>query len=237
MGDLMAARKDPTLEEIRARVAKRAAAEAAQPTTTSPPEDNAAALAVASARFTAQSSRSSRAARCSASRLSISRPISAPRCASHVCCRSRKTCSVNGTPSPEYRELVDELQALGRSLKERQIQPIIVYAGTSTIYPAARYLILVGHRRWTGAHLAGLEALDAIVVDPPSQQERVRLQYIENDEREDFSDMERAWALQQMRQALGERATWEDVETHLKLSNARRNQLTRLRPLSPPSRL
>jgi ParB/RepB/Spo0J family partition protein len=143
----------------------------------------------------------------------------------------------NGEPSPEYRDLVAELKELGQSLKERQIQPIVVYPGTSSIYPAARYLILIGHRRWTGAHLVGLEALDAIVVDPPTQEERVRLQYIENDEREDFSDMERAWALQQMRQAMGEGSTWEDVEARLKLSNARRNQLTRLLAFKPSQQI
>jgi ParB-like chromosome segregation protein Spo0J len=52
-----------------------------------------------------------------------------------------------GEPAPEYRTIVAELIALGQSLRERQIQPIIVYPGSNPAYPAARYLILVGHRR------------------------------------------------------------------------------------------
>jgi len=229
----MPPRKDPTLEEIRARVAKRDAAEAVRPATTSTPEDNATALATASARFYGSVEQLIQSR--SIQRIPIEHiaPDIRPEMRQPRLLPLPEDLLVNGTPSPEYRDLVAELRVLGQSLKERQIQPIVVYAGASTIYPVARYLILIGHRRWTGAHLAGLEALDAIVVDPPTQEERVRLQYIENDEREDFSDMERAWALQQMRHALGERATWEDVEARLKLSNARRNQLTRLLAFKP----
>lgn len=103
----------------------------------------------------------------------------------------------HGQPVPAYRELVVELLTLGQSLKDQQIQPIVVYPGTSTAYPAARYLILVGQRRWTAAHLVNIETLDAVVVDPPTPAERVRIQYAENEDREEFSDMERAWALLQ----------------------------------------
>ncbi len=134
---------------------------------------------------------------------------------------------VNDQPAPAYRELVGELLTLGQSLKEQQIQPIVVYHGASDAYPAARYLILVGQRRWTAAHLVGLEALDAVVVDPPTPADRVRIQYAENEDREEFSDMERAWALLQMKQAMHE-APWEEVEARLQLSRARRQQLLRL---------
>ncbi len=134
---------------------------------------------------------------------------------------------VNGQPAPAYRELVLELFALGQSLKERQIQPIVVYPGASETYPAARYLILVGQRRWTAACLVGLDSLDAIVVDPPAPADRVRIQYAENEDREEFSDMERAWTLLQMKQAMND-ATWEDVEERLQMSRSRRQQLLRL---------
>jgi ParB/RepB/Spo0J family partition protein len=139
---------------------------------------------------------------------------------------------VQGQPVPAYRELVAELQTLGQSLKEQQIQPIVVYPGTNDDYPAARYLILVGQRRWTAANLVGLDALDAIVVDPPSPADRVRIQYAENEDREEFSDMERAWSLQQMKQALSD-APWEEVETRLQLSRTRRHQLIRLLTFTP----
>lgn len=137
-----------------------------------------------------------------------------------------------GQPLAEYRELVAELVTLGESLKERQIQPIVVFPGTSSAQPSVRYLILVGQRRWTAAHLVGLKALDAIVVEPPTPAERVLIQYAENEEREEFSDMERAWSLHQMKQALND-APWEEVETRLHMSRARRQQLLRLMAFSP----
>jgi ParB/RepB/Spo0J family partition protein len=133
----------------------------------------------------------------------------------------------HGQPVPAYRELVAELLTLGQSLKQRQIQPIVVYPGTNAAYPAVRYLILVGQRRWTAAHLVDIDMLDAIVVDPPSPADRVRIQYAENEDREEFSDMERAWALLQMKQAMSE-APWEEVEERLQMSRARRQQLLRL---------
>jgi len=137
-----------------------------------------------------------------------------------------------GQPVPAYRELVTELLALGASLKERQIQPIVVYPGTSEMYPAARYLLLVGQRRWTAALLVGLASIDAVIVDPPTQADRIRIQYAENEDREEFSDMERAWALQQMKHALGD-APWEEVEARLQMSRARRQQLLRLTAFTP----
>jgi ParB/RepB/Spo0J family partition protein len=137
-----------------------------------------------------------------------------------------------GAPAPGYADLAAELLDLGRSLLERQIQPIIVYEGASSTYPAARYLILVGQRRWTAACLIGIEALDAIIVEAPTPAERVRIQYAENEDREEFSDMERAWALQQMKAALDD-APWEDVEARLQLSRTRRHQLTRMLAFTP----
>jgi ParB/RepB/Spo0J family partition protein len=133
----------------------------------------------------------------------------------------------NGQPTPAYRELVGELLTLGHSLKQQQIQPIVVYPGLSAVYPAARYLILVCQRRWTAANLVDMERIDAVVVDPPTPADRVRIQYTENEDREEFSDMERAWALQQMKLALND-APWEQVEDRLRMSRARRQQLLRL---------
>jgi ParB/RepB/Spo0J family partition protein len=133
----------------------------------------------------------------------------------------------DGSVAPEYVALSDALRDLGASLCERQIQPIIVYPGISEHYPSARYLILVGHRRWLAANLTHLADLDAIIVDPPSPEERIQLQYAENEERADFTDMERAWALRQMKAALSE-APWEEVERRFRLSSTRRHELTRL---------
>lgn len=139
---------------------------------------------------------------------------------------------VQGRPSPAYVDLAASLIELGRSLQERQIQPIVVYPSTSEGFPEARYLILVGHRRWTAAQLVGLDALDAVVVDPPTPADRVRVQYAENEDRADFSDMERVWALQQMKQALGD-APWEAVEERFQMSRGRRQELLRLSNFTP----
>ena len=231
----MPQKSNPTLDEIRARVAKRDAAEAGQPARA--PEGEAAAMAAATARFYGSVDQLIQNRTVQRVQIGHIAPDIRPEMRQPRLLPLPEDLIIHGEPPPEYRDLVAELRALGQSLKERQIQPIVVYPGTSSLYPAARYLILIGHRRWTAAHLAGLETLDAIVVDPPTQEERVRLQYIENDEREDFSDMERAWALQQMRQAMGEGATWEEVEARLRLSNARRNQLTRLLAFKPSQQI
>jgi ParB-like chromosome segregation protein Spo0J len=80
--------------------------------------------------------------------------------------------------------------------------------------------------------LSGVEALDAVVVEPPTMAERVRVQYAENEAREEFSDMERAWALTQMKQAL-EEAPWDAVEAQFGISRTRRHKLTRLLAFTP----
>ncbi|MBX0328847.1 ParB/RepB/Spo0J family partition protein [Oscillochloris sp. ZM17-4] len=138
----------------------------------------------------------------------------------------------DGQPVPLYADLVATLLDLGRSLQQRQIQPIVAYHGISEAYPAARYLILVGHRRWTAAQLVGMPELDTIVIDPPSPADRVRLQYAENEDRADFTDMERAWALAQMKRALDD-APWETVEERFQMSRTRRQELLRLLAFSP----
>lgn len=225
----MPAKKNPTFDEIRARVARRDTPEA-------PPavaEDDTAAVAAATTRFFGSVDQLIQSHAIQRIPVGHIAPDIRPEMRQPRLLPLPEDLVIQGESAPSYHDLVEDLRALGRSIQERQIQPIVVYPGVSTVYPAVRYLILIGHRRWTAAHLVGLDALDAIVVAPPAADERVRLQYIENDEREDFSDMERAWALQQLRQALGEAGTWEEVESQLRISNARRSQLTRLLAFRP----
>src|SRR5215212_10836065 len=138
----------------------------------------------------------------------------------------------NGEWDEAYQPLIDELLALGRSLQARQIQPIVVYPGTSTSYPVAQYLIAAGHRRWTAAVLLGMATIDAVVIDPPTPEDLADIQYSENEDRADFSDMERAWALARMKQVLRD-APWESVEQRFRLSEGRRKQLMRLMAFTP----
>jgi ParB/RepB/Spo0J family partition protein len=138
----------------------------------------------------------------------------------------------NGEWDEDNRPAIDELLSLGRSLQERQIQPIVIYPGTSEAYPNAQYLIAAGHRRWTAAVLVGMATIDAIVIEPPTPEELVDIQYSENEDRADFSDMERAWALARMKQVLQD-APWETVEQRYRLSEGRRKQLMRLMAFTP----
>ncbi len=141
---------------------------------------------------------------------------------------------VAGETPPEYEELVAELRELGASLRERQIQPIVVYRGSSETFPAARYLILIGQRRWTAAHLVGLAQLEAIVVEPPAPLDRIALQFAENEARESFSDIERAWTLQQLREAMGgEQVAVGNVATKLSIKRSRAYQLLRMLAFPP----
>jgi ParB/RepB/Spo0J family partition protein len=128
--------------------------------------------------------------------------------------------------------LIRELIGLGNSLKQHQIHPIIVYPGTSETYPQASYLIAVGHRRWTAARIVGKQTLDAIIIEPPSPQELILLQYTENENRTEFSDVERAWALQRIKHHLGD-VPWDVVEKRFGISEARRKQLMRLTVFTP----
>jgi ParB/RepB/Spo0J family partition protein len=138
----------------------------------------------------------------------------------------------DGAWDAHERPLIDELLTLGASLRERQIQPIVVHPGVSERYPGAQYLIVVGHRRWTAARLVGLPSIDAVVIDPPSPADLVAIQFSENEERAEFCDMERAWALERMRQLLPD-APWELIEARFRLSESRRKQLMRLTAFTP----
>ncbi len=86
----------------------------------------------------------------------------------------------------ELRELADSLKRSG------QVQPIKVRPR-----PGGRYEIVVGERRWRAARLAGLEYVDAIVVEM-SDEEVIMAQWEENEARRDFTDYERALKLRQM---------------------------------------
>jgi ParB/RepB/Spo0J family partition protein len=141
---------------------------------------------------------------------------------------------VGGVVPAMYQELVAELRTLGISISEHQLQPIMVYPGSCERYPAARYLILVGQRRWTAAHFVGMQTIDALVIDPPSPLDRLRLQYRENEDREDFSDMERAWTLQQLRQTMGgDSVPVTDLIGLINIKRSRAYQLLRLLAFTP----
>lgn len=129
------------------------------------------------------------------------------------------------------------LRDLGQSICEQgQIQPAIVYADTDEHDQAITHRLLHGQRRWTAAILKDVPSIWVVEVPRPSEIHRLQRQFDENEQREDFTDMERAWAIMALRDALtserGSEAPWTEVESRLRLSDSRRRDLLRLLRLS-----
>jgi ParB/RepB/Spo0J family partition protein len=134
--------------------------------------------------------------------------------------------------------LMASLQALGQSIQEMgQIQPVIVYRDTDPDQPKVTHRLLHGQRRWTASVIMGLATIWAVEVARPSETERLQRQFDENEQREDFTDMERAWAITALREALSteqqREVSWVEVEARLKLSESRRRDLLRLLRFTP----
>jgi ParB family chromosome partitioning protein len=151
-------------------------------------------------------------------------------------------------PDPEQPRRTfpdDSLQELGESIKQDGvIQPIEV-----TEVAADRYRIVHGERRWRAALLAGLETMPAVVRrrDYDTITRFVR-QLVENIQREDLNDVDRAAGLLHLRDLLQEELdaktaegtqeidpspwaktiTWAKVGKRLGYSRQRIHQLIRL---------
>jgi ParB-like nuclease domain len=125
------------------------------------------------------------------------------------------------------------LRELGQSMVEHgQVQPAIVYPDTDLQDLAITHRLLHGQRRWSAALLAGLPTLWVVEVPKPSNVIRLLRQFAENERRTGLSDMERAWALVALKDALqteaGSEVPWSVVEEQLQISDARRHDLLRL---------
>lgn len=134
--------------------------------------------------------------------------------------------------------VVAGLRELGQSIKEHgQIQPVIVYTDNDPNNPKISHRLLNGQRRWSAAVLLGLPTLWVVEVPKPKDVERLLHQFEENERREGFSDMERAWAIMALRTALqteaGVDVPWNLVEGRLQLSTQRRQDLLRLLRFDP----
>jgi hypothetical protein len=94
-----------------------------------------------------------------------------------------------------------------------------------------------GQRRWSAALLAGLPTVWAVETPVPTETTRLLHQFEENERREGFSDMERAWALVALKDALqrdaGGEVPWSVIEDQLQLSTQRRQDLLRLLRFAP----
>jgi ParB family chromosome partitioning protein len=94
-----------------------------------------------------------------------------------------------GQPRKEFE--AEGLRQLAESLKQRQLQPILVRwdAGLE------KYVIVSGERRYRASQLAGRDAIDCMVVEGEITESDIRrTQLVENCLREDLKALERAHA-------------------------------------------
>jgi ParB/RepB/Spo0J family partition protein len=136
--------------------------------------------------------------------------------------------------------LLESLRALGESLRAHgQLQPAIVYRDSDPQDAAITHRLLHGQRRWTAATLVDLPTLWVVEIARPSDVNRLLRQVEENERRAGLVDMERAWALISLREAmgreLGQDVPWSVVEAQLQLSEGRRHDLLRLLRFPPPA--
>ena len=101
----------------------------------------------------------------------------------------------------------ESLDRLAKSLAARgQLQPIRVRWSQEQ----GKYVILAGERRWRAARIAGLESLQAVVVERDlSATEILQEQLVENCLREDLQPIEQAQAFRRSwTQTAGRRGRW-----------------------------
>lgn len=120
--------------------------------------------------------------------------------------------AVHSLTNPRRRKglTIDSIASMGASLKAHgQAQPILVrplpghrMADTAYLSPRPVYEIIAGERRWRGATVAGLDAIDMLVRDL-NDDAVLELQLVENIEREDLDPMEEAEGFELLRSKLG----------------------------------
>jgi ParB family chromosome partitioning protein len=135
-------------------------------------------------------------------------------------------------PDPDQpRRTLDQarLEELAESIrKEGVLQPIVVrYSAESN-----SYIIIHGERRWRAATAAGLTALPALVRDVPAERRLVQ-QLMENIVRDDLNPVDRARALRELKQQLGD-APWDDVAATVGIKRSRLFQLLGTEKLPEP---
>jgi ParB family transcriptional regulator, chromosome partitioning protein len=117
----------------------------------------------------------------------------------------------------------DALNELGDSIREHGVlQPISVEFFESD--DGSFYKLISGERRLQASKLVGLKEMPCIVHDHVTKEDRYARQLIENIQREDLSPIEKAIALLEYKEKLGDSAVWSDVEKLVGLSTRRRQQ-------------
>ena len=107
----------------------------------------------------------------------------------------------------------ETIQELANSIKEQGIiSPIMVRPKGS------KYVIIAGERRFLAAQVAGLKSIPALI-RKASKNDITLLSLIENIQREDLNDIDRASALKKLKESTG--FTWELIGSKLGLSKRR----------------
>lgn len=99
---------------------------------------------------------------------------------------------------PHHANVREDLGDLARSIRQQGIlQPLVVQP-----HPAldGRYRIIAGHRRFDAAQLAGLNAVPAIIRHGLTDEQVLELMLVENCQRRDLNPMEKAEAMDSLRQ-------------------------------------
>ena len=111
------------------------------------------------------------------------------------------TDSIEVNPHQPRRIFKDqELQSLAASIRvDGVIQPVTVTPGSG----AGRYMLIAGERRLRASRLAGLEKIPAIIREPMTDQEQLRVALIENIQRQDLNVLEEAEAYQSLIEDFG----------------------------------
>ena len=122
----------------------------------------------------------------------------------------------------------ESLQELAASIREVGVlQPILVSRDGRD-----RFRLITGERRYRAVAMAGLTNILALVVDPLTADQRLIRQIIENIQREDLNDLDRAQALEALKVYLG--TPWEQTAQRVGLTEGRVHQLRRLKHLVEP---
>jgi len=137
---------------------------------------------------------------------------------------------------PHARRELAALDAMAASLANPaigQLHPIRVFPHPTQ---AGCFQTITGGRRLEAARRAGLATIQALVVSQPGAA-LIAQQIVENMQREDYADIELAWALEELRQLrreqLGRPIAWNEIEQELSLGHRQRQRLTALLRLPP----
>jgi len=103
------------------------------------------------------------------------------------------------------------------------LQPITVESDNNE-----KFKIISGERRYRACKAAGKEEIPCIIMSPDDNKDRFAKQLVENIIREDLNPIDKAYALIEYKNMLGENSKWEDVEKALGISETRRKQFIRL---------